>query len=367
MLLAHFFLGFFHITLKPRDLAGELIVQLPDFHNVTSAFRLVEQALQENFPFRNFCAKLLVDFSDFGPLLVGHFEYGVVALEAFHGEFVGGFHGMNVPNGRVIARDSASAAPRLLCFDFDGTMVCNRSERPVSRELLDELAHWLAGGVTWLINTGRRLPELQDGLARRGVECTPHFVVVEETGLFECRSRTEWHPVGDWNERRDDALRALKARAGAALRAIRRHVTGAAGSVYLEGHLVDEILARSEEDMEAIVAVIEEIRLEHGLLELGYQRNTIYLRFGHMDFHKGSALAALARHLSISPAEILVAGDNHNDLSMLQRSVAHHLICPSNALPLVQKTIWEHGGTVANRPHGEGLADGLRKIRLRRR
>lgn len=272
---------------------------------------------------------------------------------------------MNVSLGKPIARESAAMRPRLLCFDFDGTMVCNRSEQPVSRELVDELDHWLAGGVIWLINTGRRLPELREGLAQRGLQRLPHFVVVEETGLFECRSPTEWHPVGSWNERRDEALLALKRRAGEALGAIRRHVTRAAGSAYLDGDLTDEILARSEQDMEDIVALIENIRIEHALEELSYQRNTIYLRFGHADFHKGSALTELARHLGISPAEILAAGDNHNDLSMLDRAVAHHLACPSNALAVVKETTRQHGGMVAARPHGEGLADVLRGVRQR--
>lgn len=272
---------------------------------------------------------------------------------------------MNVSKGSSNARESGNPAPRLLCFDFDGTMVCNRSERPVSQELLEELDHWLAAGVKWLINTGRRLPELQDGLRQRRVPRTPHFVVVEETGLYECRSVTDWRPVGDWNLRRDEALRSLKERARAALRAVRRYVTGEARSTYLDGDLTDEILARSEVEMEEIVARIEQIRLEHGLHELSYQRNTIYLRFGHTEFHKGSALGELARHLGVMPPEILAAGDNHNDLSMLQRSVAHHLVCPSNALPLVQDTTRLHGGRVMGRPHGEGLADALRGIRTR--
>lgn len=271
---------------------------------------------------------------------------------------------MNVPFGKAIARKSGSTVPRLLCFDFDGTMVCNRSNQPVSRELLEELEHWLRNGVTWLINTGRRLPELQDGLAQRQIDRTPHFVVVEETGLFECRSPSEWLPLGDWNERRDEALRSLKKRAATAFRAIRRHVTGVAQSVYLDRDLTDEILARSEEEMENIVAVIDQIRLDHGLHELGYQRNTIYLRFGHTGFHKGSTLRALAEHLRIDSSDILAAGDNHNDLSMLHRSVAHHLICPSNALPVVKEVTRKHGGVVADRPHGEGLADSLRRIRL---
>jgi len=234
----------------------------------------------------------------------------------------------------------------------------------MSRELARELDHWLEAGVHWMINTGRRLEELRAGMTERNVEQRPHFVVVEETGLFECRSPSEWIPVGDWNERRDEAFRTLRLRSVQALRSIRRHVEKRTQATYLEGTVIDEIIARNETEMDAIVREIDRIRKDFGLAELGYQRNTIYLRFGHVEYQKGSALRALAGELGLDSSRILVAGDHHNDLSMLHRSVAHHLICPSNALPQVRDAMREHGGTVTERPHGEGLADGLRRIRL---
>ena len=43
--------------------------------------------------------------------------------------------------------------------------------------------------------------------------------------------------------------------------------------------------------------------------EFNYQRNTIYLRFCHADYHKGAALAELSRLINIPREEIFAAGD----------------------------------------------------------
>jgi hydroxymethylpyrimidine pyrophosphatase-like HAD family hydrolase len=93
--------------------------------------------------------------------------------------------------------------------------------------------------------------------------------------------------------------------------------------------------------------------------ELAYQRNTIYLRFTHRDFDKGSALAELARQLGLPASSLFAAGDNYNDLSMLRRSVAHHLACPANALPAVQAQVAAEGGHLLPAPASRGMAHAL--------
>lgn len=92
---------------------------------------------------------------------------------------------------------------------------------------------------------------------------------------------------------------------------------------------------------------------------VGYQRNSIYLRFSHSDYDKGSVLQELARLSEVPPNRIIAAGDNYNDLSMLNIDVAHHLICPANALPEVQETVGQQGGFIADRRASEGIIQGL--------
>src|SRR6185295_14060430 len=91
-----------------------------------------------------------------------------------------------------------------------------------------------------------------------------------------------------------------------------------------------------------------------------YQRNGIYLRFCHSDYHKGAALAELARLIDIPRENIFAAGDHHNDVSMLDGRVAAMASCPANAIPEVKAAVGEAGGYIATLEHGAGVHQALR-------
>src|SRR6202035_3435272 len=76
------------------------------------------------------------------------------------------------------------------------------------------------------------------------------------------------------------------------------------------------LVAASEEEMDRVTQFIEQARRKQP--KFNYQRNTVYLRFCHADYHKGAALAELARLLDVSREEILAAGDLDDDVSMLE-------------------------------------------------
>ena len=91
-----------------------------------------------------------------------------------------------------------------------------------------------------------------------------------------------------------------------------------------------------------------------------YQRNTVYLRFCHADYHKGAALAELSRLTKIPRANIFAAGDHHNDLSMLDGRYAALPACPANAIPEVKEAVRRAGGWVAEQEFGAGVHEALR-------
>ena len=117
-------------------------------------------------------------------------------------------------------------------------------------------------------------------------------------------------------------------------------------------------LASNDEEMERVVSFIEAARSRQPLFN--YQRNTVYLRFCHADYHKGAVLGELARLLEIDRAEVFAAGDHHNDISMLDGRVAAMTACPSNAIAEVKEAVKAAGGYVAERPVGAGIYDALR-------
>jgi phosphoserine phosphatase len=121
------------------------------------------------------------------------------------------------------------------------------------------------------------------------------------------------------------------------------------------------VITHTEVGMARVIEFVHD-HLEHWP-ELGYQRNTIYLRFTHRSFDKGTALRELSRHLGISPAEVFAAGDNFNDLSMLRRDLAHHLVAPVNSLPEVKSQVLAEGGFVSPLSASRAMAEAVTRLR----
>src|SRR5207248_10415546 len=113
---------------------------------------------------------------------------------------------------------------------------------------------------------------------------------------------------------------------------------------------LEGLRAENEEEMNRIVEFIERARGQD--TKFNYQRNTIYLRFCHADYHKGAALGELARLIDIPRENIFAAGDHHNDISMLNGDAAGMPSCPANAIDEVKAAVRGAGGYVARRDHG---------------
>jgi hypothetical protein len=127
--------------------------------------------------------------------------------------------------------------------------------------------------------------------------------------------------------------------------------------VIYDRHHVEGLIAQDEAEMERIVSFIDEARAPHP--KFHYQRNTVYLRFCHADYHKGAALAELARLIEIPREVTFAAGDHHNDLSMLDGRYAQFPACPANAIPEVKQTVRNAGGYVAEGIAGVGVREAL--------
>src|SRR5207253_11005555 len=113
--------------------------------------------------------------------------------------------------------------------------------------------------------------------------------------------------------------------------------------------------AGSEEEMDRVTEFIERRKQP----KFSYQRNTVYLRFCHADYHKGAALAELARLLEVPRENIFAAGDHHNDISMLDGRVAAMPSCPANAIQEVQDAVRNAGRYVPQKDHGAGVHEAL--------
>jgi HAD superfamily hydrolase (TIGR01484 family) len=248
---------------------------------------------------------------------------------------------------------------KLLSIDFDGTLVSRVSEPVLDERCMKLIGELQSAGVLFTINTGRSVDLLESGLTDFEFPARPDFILTTEREVFRPGTNGEkWEPFGDWNERcaRDHAK--LFSSAQRILAEVVDFVTQKTrAQLIYHAQGLEGLRAESDEEMDRIVEFIERARAREP--KLHYQRNTIYLRFCHADYHKGAALAELARLIDLPRENIFAAGDHHNDISMLDGRVAAMPACPANAIDEVKAAVRDAGGYVARRDHGAGVHEAL--------
>ncbi len=253
------------------------------------------------------------------------------------------------------------AAPRhrfILCFDFDGTLVLPQSD-PVFHPGLGQMIQMLRGqGAAWVINTGRSLGQTLDGLAQHGIYMEPDFIIAQECDIYKPGFFSRWTDFGPWNRQARRAHTRFVKDHQSSLREIRQMVETQTKASFIQGDLGElGIVGTSDEELDAICAFIDAHAQQFP--DIGYHRNGIYLRFSHSAYSKGTALSELARLLGLDSASCFAAGDNYNDLSMLDQRHARMIACPGNALDPVKKIVLSRGGYVATRHASEGMMEAL--------
>lgn len=248
---------------------------------------------------------------------------------------------------------------RLLSTDFDGTLVAHNAQPAVTPTLFTALRELRANGVQWAINTGRTLWHSGEGLKEFRFPIEPDFLLVEERDIYRRTRSGGWEPLGDWNKtaaRDTDELFSLAAPLLAEVLRFQERFDGVQ-AIYDRGNFIGSV-TKTSADMDKLCAFLEQLR--ERLPMFNYQRNTIYVRFCHHAYSKGTALTELARHLALTPDEIFAAGDHFNDLPMLDGLHAKHVACPGNSCDEVKKLVRSAGGYIARGAASEGVVEALR-------
>src|SRR5437764_9875108 len=235
---------------------------------------------------------------------------------------------------------------RLITTDFDGTLVAHDNDPVLGPGCIELIGQLQRDGALWTINTGRSVELLESGLLDFKFPIRPDFILTSERDVFRpSRNGGKWEPFGDWNDRCAQAHAELFNSAESVLAEIIDFVNRKtkARVIYL-GTAAEGVAATSEQEMDRITEFVEWVRTRQP--EFNYQRNTIYLRFCHADYHKGAALAELARLINIPREEIFAAGDHHNDVSMLDGRFAAMPACPANAIAPVTDALLSARGIV---------------------
>jgi hydroxymethylpyrimidine pyrophosphatase-like HAD family hydrolase len=247
---------------------------------------------------------------------------------------------------------------RLLSTDFDGTLIAIGSQGrcpPDFAAALDE--HSRRGGF-WAINTGRSLEHAIDGLRIFNAPLEPDFLLTNEREIYRKTSEGRWMPHGDWNSISRRRHGELFGEAHEMFAFVERLAQESDQITVLYEHELPAGLVTGSEEMMEIVA--NNIRSEAKRIpDFSFQRNSIYLRFCHRDYHKGSALGELCRLEGIEAGAVFAAGDHFNDLSMLDGSFAKMTACPANAIDPVKQLVRRSQGYIAEKCWASGVAEAL--------
>ncbi|OAI57313.1 hypothetical protein AYO49_00160 [Verrucomicrobiaceae bacterium SCGC AG-212-N21] len=253
----------------------------------------------------------------------------------------------------------------LLCFDFDGTLVHHEGELPFHPGMGDMLREFRKRGAVWVVNTGRSLQQTLEGIAQHNIFMLPDFIIAQECEIYRPGFFSAWKDYGSWNRKARNAHDHFMEKHARFLAEIRAHVENNSKAEFLMGDFGQVgIVATDEPELDDICVVIEGYRARQP--DIGYHRNGRYLRFSHADFSKGTALRELGRLLGVPRERIFAAGDNHNDLPMLDPRIAANIACPSNSLEPVKAHVTERGGFIATRPASEGMMEALKHFFFKR-
>jgi len=247
---------------------------------------------------------------------------------------------------------------RLLSTDFDGTLIAMGSRGRCPPDFAAAIEVHSRDGGLWAINTGRSLDHAVEGLKLFDAPVTPDFLLTNERDIYRPTADGRWVAHGDWNSvsrRRHEELFEQALEMFAFVERLAQesgHVT-----ILYEAKVPAGLVTTSEDEMEVVACRIQE-EAAH-LPDFSFQRNSIYLRFCHRDYHKGSALGELCRLEGIPAHEVLAAGDHFNDFSMLDGSYAKMTACPANAIEPIKELVRRTQGYIAQKCWANGVAEAI--------
>lgn len=202
------------------------------------------------------------------------------------------------------------------------------------------------------------MPQVVEGFIESNFPFLPDWVIAREREIHFPNEFGRFIAHKKWNDRCEKDIHKLFRKSKKALKAIRKEVEEHTGAQYIEieGDPAG-LISRTEEEMEWIVDRITSIVAT--VPNLGWQRNSIYLRFGHRNYQKGSTLTELANMFGLEASKTFAAGDSHNDVEMLSEQHSGYAACPSNAVDAIKTLVAGRNGLITKAAHGHGVVEAL--------
>ncbi|MEM9400741.1 MAG: HAD family hydrolase [Verrucomicrobiota bacterium] len=249
-------------------------------------------------------------------------------------------------------------AQLIISTDFDGTLISQPETAPFAPCFIDKLNELeKKNDVIWVINTGRHWQILEQSLREIAAPRYPDWAVVIEREVLQIKDNKP-HELKDWNHHCRRAHKELFEKSRSVFHHLRKALEAFKGIQITDDHdspfgLIALNLEQAHEIEQTIRHYINQFP------ELILVRNTIYFRFAHRDYTKGTSLQAIANHYQLPASACFAVGDNLNDIPMLHRDYAHHIACPGNAMPVVKEHVANQQGYIAQQTHAAGVTEAL--------
>ena len=78
--------------------------------------------------------------------------------------------------------------------------------------------------------------------------------------------------------------------------------------------------------------------------------------------NKARAVRYIQKVANVSPCETLIAGDETNDIHMLDAELAKYMICPDNAHIEIKKIVEKNNGIIASKNYSYGVLEAINKL-----
>src|SRR5262245_38630306 len=246
---------------------------------------------------------------------------------------------------------------QLISTDFDGTLHADFENPPVPHDLQRIIGDLQSQGAKWVINTGRDLSSVMEGMARARLIIKPDFLVVVERDIY-FHDDAQYEACAEWNDGCSRAHEGLFTRVREDVPRLVDWISKRfRATLYEDDFSPFCLIAENNEDADAIQDFLADYCLT--VPDLALVRNDIYARFSHKAYSKGTALGEIARRLGIGREQTFAAGDHLNDLPMLSGEFAGLVAAPDIAVPSVQELVRRQEGYGSHQPWGHGVARAL--------
>ncbi|MDE0837710.1 MAG: HAD hydrolase family protein [Kiritimatiellae bacterium] len=246
----------------------------------------------------------------------------------------------------------------LLATDLDGTLIGSANELPLYLTFHDRIEHLrAANGAQWAACTGRTFRSFWEffmPMRRYGV--VPDYVIIRHAFIYRL-TVLGYVPHVSWNVGTLFRIWRETKETSAAIHAWHSTVVGGAIGVRTIARTSARLAVRfdSEEAAEVAEDMLRLRQREHKHMQIIRSKNQVEVRM--VPATKGTALAELAHHLKVPTDQVLAIGNGHNDLSMLDGTVAGMVGCPNNSVFDVMTLVCDVGGHVASHPSLSGVIE----------